>query len=228
MKKKSFIVVFITLFAVLVGVGSIWLKSGKDVQLYNATKLQKGKEIPNFSLKYADGQNMNLQNLKGQWDLIFFGFASCPDVCPTGLQTLSNIYKKMQEMEQNPIPKITFISLDPQRDNLEDLGDYVHFFNENFSAATGQINQLNILTAALGVVHQRIFDINGQSVVIKNYEHVPDAIKDKYTINHSATLYLINSEGSLIAYFLEQSDEVEKIVNDLVLIMQDEDRFKRG
>ena len=85
-----------------------------------------------FTLVDQDGDTFDLQNLRGRWTLLFFGFTFCPDICPSSLNV--------------------FVSVDPGRDTPERVGEYVRFFDPGFTGVTGSEDALESLTAQLGVI----------------------------------------------------------------------------
>ena len=75
-----------------------------------------------------DGKTIDREWFTSQWTLVFLGFTWCPDICPTTLAELKAIYPQLQEMTNEEPVKILFLSVDPQRDNIERLNEYIHSF----------------------------------------------------------------------------------------------------
>ncbi len=126
---------------------------------------------------------LSLTTLKpdGQhWQLLFFGFTHCPDVCPNTLALFKQAYVKIGAPEKL---KITLVSVDPARDSLEQVNEYARYFHKSFVGTTGTSAQLEVLGKKLGAVWQK----------------VPVKGAGGYTMDHSATLFLLNPEGNLAA-----------------------------
>jgi protein SCO1/2 len=139
--------------------------------------------MPDFLLVGGQGRTFRLQDLRGQWHLLVFGYTSCRDVCPTTLNTLSLTVNYMWEHGLTPIPQVIFISVDPDRDSPAHLADYVAHFNKDFIGLTGTPSELKSLLHALGSDYQ----IDGHRGAIK--------------VNHPTTMFLIDPKGRLTGLF---------------------------
>jgi protein SCO1/2 len=170
--------------------------------------LQKPEFVMPFALTQTDGTPFTDQNLLGHWSLIFFGFTYCPDICPTTLALLNNVSEGLKQAQPALPPlKIVFISVDPERDNLAQLDKYIHYFNPEFTAATGHNAQLELLTKQLGVVFAKI-------------ETDPKR-PDEYLMEHSTSMALINPQGGIQAIFTSPH-QVEALIQDITWVLQAE------
>jgi protein SCO1/2 len=111
---------------------------------------------------------------------VFFGYTSCPDLCPTVLLAIAQALGQLGPTAQWVQP--IFISVDPQRDSPKALQDYVNNFNERILPLTGTADQLNRAVKAFGV----------------EFFKIPGSAPDSYTIAHSAIVTLIGPEGGLV------------------------------
>ncbi|MFK7955144.1 MAG: SCO family protein [Lysobacterales bacterium] len=169
---------------------------------YIALKLYpEPRIVADFALTDKTGQPFNLGRWQERWDLVFFGFTHCPDVCPSTLATMREV---AQSAGLGDALGVTFISVDPQRDTPSHLAEYVEFFDSDFSAATGPEAQLVALTHQLGV----LFDIE---------PHESGAAR--YNVDHSAAVLLINPQGRLSGQFPAPHD-AEAMSADLKRIVQ--------
>lgn len=151
-----------------------------------------------FSLPATTGSTVSSDGLKGKPFAIFFGFTYCPDVCPTTLLDLSNSIKQLGPDADKM--RYVFISVDPARDTIDQLKLYLSSFDPHIIAATGTEAQIADITRAYRAV----------------YEKVPT--KDSYTINHTATTYLMDANGRFhgtLAY-QENADVVLKKLKRLI------------
>jgi protein SCO1 len=106
-----------------------------------------------FRTDTATGEHFSRANLEGQWNLLFFGFTNCPDVCPDTLAMLAQSMRQLELMRRDVKPQVVFVSVDPERDQGELLADYVQWFDSDFVAVTGDERQLLALTRQLGIVY---------------------------------------------------------------------------
>ena len=152
--------------------------------LASAVLYPQPRELPDFQLTRADGQPLTLADWRGRWNVAYFGYASCPDVCPTSLSVLKQVWKSVAERGLRDRIRINFISVDPQRDTPDVLGKYVAFFSPDFIAATGSDEQLTRLTRALGLLYSRSTGPNGE-----------------IQVDHSGSAVIIDPQGRLVGMF---------------------------
>ena len=133
-----------------------------------------------FQLMSADGP-FRLSDLKGQVVVLFFGYSQCPDVCPISLATLSQALDRLDEQQLSRVTGV-FISVDHKRDKPKELQLYAAYFHENFIGLTGTEEQINKAARLYGAKH---------------YEVALDGSAFGYSVNHSASSYLITPDGEL-------------------------------
>lgn len=149
-----------------------------------ATVLPEPMNVPAFTLHDHNGKIFTNENLKNKWTFVFFGYTHCPDICPTTLVTLDQTDKILRELKIKPMPEVVFVSVDPERDTTEHLASYVAYYNPDFTAVTGPVDQLHALTRPIGIMFQRSPDTN---------------TADDYQIDHSVTVLLIDPQARLRA-----------------------------
>ena len=160
---------------------------------------------PDFTLQRSDGGALTRKDWTGRWRLLFFGFASCPDVCPTALATAKAARTQLLAKRPELDLAVSFVSVDPERDKPEQLGAYVGFFDPSFEAATGAPSELLTLTQSLGVMYVKV--PNGPGPL-------------DYTIDHSASLLIIDPQGRLVG-LIRPPHRVDAIVADLITLMDE-------
>ena len=154
------------------------MASGKKPEFKTATVLPKPKALNDFNLTDKNGQPMSLETLKGKWNLVFFGYTYCPDICPTALTSMAEVYKALPD-DSRAQAQTLFISVDPKRDTIDHLKKYVEFFNPSFLAATGEDAELRALTKQVGIQYKL---------------HEADQ-SGNYLVDHGAWLIIINPDG---------------------------------
>ena len=132
-----------------------------------------------FTLRSAEG-SLSLKDLRGSVVLIFFGYTSCPNVCPISLATISNVFSQMSPDELKRT-KALFISLDPEKDNLEILKQYTNYFHPNIVGLTEDIKVLTIVAEQYGVKYKKTL--------------VPNSTLG-YVISHSDDIIVIGLDGN--------------------------------
>ena len=105
-----------------------------------------------FSLPGAGGKTVSSDDLKGKTVLLFFGYASCPDICPTTMAQLTAVLQNLGDKARDV--RIVFVSVDPHRDTPDILQAYVDAFNKNAMGVTGDEKQIADLARRYRVAYQ--------------------------------------------------------------------------
>ncbi|HEY0660935.1 MAG TPA: SCO family protein [Lysobacter sp.] len=145
---------------------------------------QPARELPAFSLRQSDGTPLVAGELKGHWTVVFLGFTHCPDVCPTTLAELAGAQKQWATIPESTRPRVLFVSVDPERDTPDAIGEYAHAFHRDTLAATADIPALEQFARSLSMVFAKVPPIDG-------------APADQYAVDHSATLAVLDPQGRM-------------------------------
>jgi protein SCO1/2 len=156
------------------------------MDLKAGTLLPRPKNLDDFSLVDQDGQPLDRDLLKGSWTFLAFGYTHCPDICPTMMATYDALEQELAESGSDAQPEFLFVSVDPERDTPQRVGEYVGYFNPRIRGATAGHDVLRPLTAQLGVLYQRA-------------EEQDTAMG--YMVDHSASMLLLDPEARLAAIF---------------------------
>lgn len=143
-----------------------------------ATNYGKGGD---FTLNGPNGP-VSLTDLRGKVVLIFFGYTSCPDVCPVSLARIDACFSAMDETELDGV-RALFITLDPERDTLDKLAKYTGYFHPNIIGLTDDIETIDAVTAQYGVDYSR--------------NPMPDSALG-YSISHPTDILLLDRNGRLV------------------------------
>lgn len=146
---------------------------------FHGVILQAPSAAPEFTLTDHTGQPVNLSDFQGKLVVLFFGYTQCPDVCPMTMGVVAQAFERLGKQADEI--QVLFISVDPARDTLERLSEYVTHFNPNFLGITGSPEAL-AQTASLYGVYYEIQD-----------EEAPDV----YWIDHTASMMVIDRDGRL-------------------------------
>lgn len=141
--------------------------------------------IPRYLLMDTRGQAITQQNFPGKFQLIAFGYTFCPDICPTTLAEMSLIMNKLGKQADRLQP--IFVSVDPERDTPEKLREYTAFFHPRIIGLTGSPELVRHAANNFKVRYERHLE--------------PGAAADKYSVDHSAGMYLLGPDGSYLGKF---------------------------
>ena len=150
-----------------------------------------------FDLLGKDGKEYNLASFNGKPLIIFFGFASCPDICPYGLTMISEVLETLGE-DSNMINTV-FVTLDPERDDYASTSQFASMFHEKIIGLSGSMEQVNRAADAWRVYNKKV--------------ELPDS-ELVYTIDHSAFIYLMDKNGKYYTHF-SHNTEPEEIIKEL-------------
>lgn len=163
--------------------------------LNTATVLPEPMTLPEFRLVDQDGTAFGSEQMRGQWSLVFFGFANCGHVCPVTLRTLTEAVSGMEGA-----PRIIFLSVDPGRDTPEVLARYVGGFGGDIVGISGDDSDIRRLATALGVA----------------YTVRPGP--GPYVVEHSPAVFVLDPQGRYTAV-ITSTDDAGLIAEDLHEIM---------
>lgn len=152
---------------------------------------------PIFSLVNHLGERVSEEDYRGKWLLVFFGFPHCPDVCPTTLAELAAVMRQLGTNANEVQP--LFVSIDPQRDSVAEMAEYVTQFHPSLVGLTGTDEEIAAAADSFQVF----------------YERTPDAAApDGYTMSHTSAVYLLSPEGEFVVPYT-YGTPVQDIVEDL-------------
>lgn len=200
MAPKNFLIAIILAIALSAGI-FLAVRINQPSVPKTALVLPAPAPLPEFSLLDQTGATVTADTFKGQWDLVFFGFTHCPDICPATMQILASARKALAESDHQPMPRIVLVSVDPERDTPELMGRYVDYFGNDNLGVTGDLDELVKLTSALGIYFEK---------------QTGDG--ENYAVDHSAAVLVVNPDGAFHALF-GGPHLVENYVHDLPLIM---------
>lgn len=164
--------------------------------------LEPAARAPEMVLTNQQGQPFQLSAQQGKVVLLFFGYTSCPDVCPTTLAEMARVMRDLGEKAGGV--QVAFVSVDPS-DTPQKLAQYVKLFNTNFAGLTGSDIEL-----------QRAM----KSFQVKAERRVTPGSGVGYSIDHSAFTYVIDKQGRL-RELINYGAPTEDVVNDVQLLLNE-------
>jgi protein SCO1/2 len=174
-------------YGILIAGFLIYLVLNDPIKLQRGILMPRPESVPSFELMDNNGNLFTERNLKGHWSLLFFGFTSCTSVCPLTMKTVSQSYEYLTPSKR---PQVILVSVDPERDSLQRLNQFVHGFNPKFIGLKGDLARVHALQKAL---HVRV---------------------SSTPMSHGAEILLINPEAKVQAYFYYPIP-VKALVGDL-------------
>lgn len=130
---------------------------------------------------YSSQGKVSLKQFRGKVVLLYFGYTKCPDVCPTSLSIIAQALNELSEDELKSVHGV-FISVDPKRDNVQVLDEYVRHFHPNLVGVTGSEGEVAEVARRYGAQYEEVA-LEGSDF--------------GYAVNHSSVTYLITPEGDL-------------------------------
>lgn len=165
----------------------------------------QARALTEFELNKHDGSSMTNADLQGNWTLAFVGYTFCPDICPVTLAEINNVYPQLQAKVTDTPLQVWFLSVDPNRDTVERLAEYVSYFNDDFIASTGPHAVLFPLVRSMGMMY-----------AISESTDNPN-----YLVDHSASIVVINPEGNIVGRFKPKHVPGQLAVSDVEQVLKD-------
>ncbi len=150
---------------------------------YGARILDAPTPLAEFTLRDQHGESFGLEQVRGQWTMVFFGFSHCADICPTTMAILAQTYSALKPEDKADL-QVVMVTVDPQRDSGEQLEQYLARFDKSFIGLNGEPAELMSFARQLHVAYEP--ELDG---------------KENYQVAHSGNLMLINPRGELHGYF---------------------------
>jgi protein SCO1/2 len=160
-----------------------------------ATEWPQQRALPAVMATDQHGTTISTAELTDRFTLLFFGFTNCPDICPLSMAVLAEANRRLEESRRTP-PRVVLVSVDPQRDTPEVLGDYLERFDSRFIGLTASEPALAPLLEALGVT------------VMKQ-----PLGERHYTVTHNPQVFVIAPNGNVIAT-LSRAESADAVVRD--------------
>ena len=149
-------------------------------------------------------RNFSLSDIRGKVGILYFGFTNCQDACPSSITVFRSAYQQLTNYERQKV-QFVYISVDPERDNDQQLSDFCGTYDNEIVAFTGTQAQIEALTKQYGVY----FDI----------EDFEDNIDD-YVVDHSSRFYLIDHQGTLVRSMSHSTTPTELAARILQMIQR--------
>ncbi|MAH88658.1 MAG: hypothetical protein CMJ06_01190 [Pelagibacterales bacterium] len=189
---KSKLIKIIILFIVSLVLGTVFFSFlNKD----KVDKLSLSKKVEKYNLITHKNENFNSKFFSNHPSLMFFGFLNCPDVCPFTLVKISEIINKLKD--HSKLVKFYFVTVDPERDKILDLKEYLNTFNSDIIGITGSSNNIENFLKHMHVYKKKIY-----------------LDESNYTIDHSSQMLLFDKKGNFFGT-LSTNEKIEDILSKI-------------
>jgi len=135
----------------------------------------------------------SLSDIEGKVGILYFGFLNCTEACPASIAVVQAAYRQLTDEERDRV-QFLFISVDPERDSLDDLIDFGEYYDNDLIALTGSTEQIETLTDQYGVYFDLV-DLEGSAM--------------GYTVDHSSRFYMVDKAGSLLTTMSHSTTPIE-------------------
>ena len=200
MDRKTLLVGLIAFLLIAAVAAGVFLFSKPDT-FRGTTYAEPYPAAPEILLTAGSGNRFQLTEMRGKVVALFFGYTSCPDICPTTMaelkQALSQLGNRSDQVQ------VLFVTVDPQRDTPEKVQEYLNHFNPDFVGLSGSEPELSRVWSDYGVFRQVV---EGTSAA-------------GYIVDHTARVTLIDQQGNLRVSFPFDTP-VKDVVHDLNLLLE--------
>ena len=209
--RKNFIWTIISCLAFMIVVLGLFVNRmsiDKDLNLEELKDLGAYIILPNrklegFSLLDSSEGIFNPEDFKGKWNVLFFGFTFCPDICPVTMSMLSKVELELDQKIANQV-NFYMVTVDPNRDTPKKLKEYLSGnFSEKFIGLTGELDQ----------IYKFATQVNAP------FMPVADSSDSYYTIDHTGSIVLISPEAKYAGFFRlpHKKEDVVKALTAIVV-----------
>jgi len=196
--KKQFIITLFT-FSILALSGCATLRPPE----FRGASYSNPAPPPNFTLPATQDSTFTLNEQKGKVVLLFFGYTYCPDVCPATMGTIKSALNQLSAEERQDVI-IVFVTVDPERDTVERLGQYLASFNAGYIGAVPTLEDLDKLK-------------NDYGIVADKEEIQADG---SYLMSHTGLVYVMDRVGNLRVGFFSNTT-ADDMANDIRLLLKE-------
>jgi len=151
---------------------------------FHGVLIQSPDEAADFTLMTSTGEPMSLSDFRGKMVMLYFGYTFCPDVCPTTLNDLSNMMEALGPKKAKDV-QVIMVTVDPERDTVEQLSSYLAYFDPTFLGMTGSVEDIQDIASHYGIF----------------FERQEGDTQAGYLVDHTAVVTLVDEKGHVRMIF---------------------------
>ena len=192
--------VLLVLFAVVYNTTRTPILSDEALRELGTFVLPRPREVAEFSLTDHKNEPFGVEQFQGMWSFVYFGFTSCPDICPVTLSVLAQVERQLQENSQKELYdnfQVVLVTVDPERDDVATLKQYVGNFSQGFIGVTGDNAEIGKLALQLNVAYGKAPDLDSP---------------EGYQVEHSGNVVLLNPRGHYHG-FIKMPHSVDQVIS---------------
>jgi len=189
---------------VVIVLGMLFFSTQQEPELSEEQLRERGtfvlptpREVTGFELTDQRGGAFTPDDLQGHWTFVFFGFTSCPDICPIALSVLAQVERSVRELNDPAMLdgyRVVLVTVDPENDDPETLGRYVEAFSDRFVGVTGSPEAIATFATQVNVAFMKVPSGEGG-----------------YTVDHTGNIVIFNPRGHYHG-FIRMPHEAENIL----------------
>ena len=202
MKKYQFFIFFVVILVVIGGL--FWFAQANkdrplDAEQLNAlglVQLPFPRVLEEIELLNQEGEPFDKSQLAGKWTYAFFGYTNCPDICPVTMNDLERTLNRLQDTlapEELALFQGMFVTVDPSRDGVEEVHEFVERYSDSFIGVTGTDANIAAFARQVGV----------------GYRRIPSASELLYLVEHQGNIVIFDPQGDCYGYIKPPFDTVQ-------------------
>lgn len=191
------------------------------------TQIAVSTEAPaiggDFTLVNQHEQTVTLASNKGKYQLVFFGFTHCPDICPVTLTAITEAFNKMGDKATNFVPVL--ITVDPERDTPSVMAEYAKAFHPSLQALTGPREEISRVSKEFGVYSAKVEPEHKEheQASMDHSNHSDAGHGGAYNVDHTGLVYLLDRNGKYLSHF-SQDTNADTFAKELTTVLESESK----
>jgi len=196
---RSRLLLYLLLVLVL-AIGALLILFQLRPHSYHGWLLESPKPAADFTLTSGSGERVSLSDFRGKLVLLYFGYTYCPDVCPTSMAAIAEAMRQLGARSEDVA--VVMVTVDPGRDTPEKVAEYAAHFNPDFIGLSGTPEEIAAAATPLGIYYEK-----------------RGAGGENYTVDHTATITVVDREGRVRLVFPFETTP-EEIASDLAALLR--------
>lgn len=191
MKRKDWL---LAAAGLALGLGAAWAIVRFRPHTFHGTVIPTPESVADFDLVSSTGQRVSLHDFRGKLVLLYFGYTSCPDVCPATLAELAEALDALGNKADQV--QVIMVSVDPEYDTPEVLAEYLAQFDPRFLGATGTPEEIAEVAGAYGIYYEEVVEPKAA-----DHEHEETPAAGHHLVDHTVATLVLDQQGRLMLVY---------------------------